>query len=66
MKRHKKFSFACDTLAFIALADRECFCGDVIDAWLTGQQKTHLCVACNIRAMPENEKPPFYGGFCYV
>ena len=20
--------------------------------------KTHLCVACNIRAMPENEKPP--------
>ena len=28
------------------------------NAWLTGQQKTHLCVACSIRAMPETEIPP--------
>ena len=29
----------------------------VTDAWLAGQQKAHLCVACNIRAMPETEIP---------
>ena len=32
--------------------------GFVTNAWLTGWYKTHLCVACSIRVMPETEISP--------
>ena len=43
----------------------------VIIAWLAGQYTAHLCVASNIRAMPETEIPPamrvdFYSISCSI
>jgi hypothetical protein len=37
----------------------------VLVAWLAGQCTTHLCVASNIRAMPETEIPPVLRGDIY-
>ena len=39
--------------------------GFVTNAWLTGQSLAHLCVASNVRAMPENEIPPVLRGDIY-
>ena len=38
----------------------------VINAWLIGQSKTHLCVASSIRAMPETEIPPVFTGGIFI
>ena len=35
-------------------------------AWLAGQYTAHLCVAGNIRAMPETEIPPVSRGDIYL
>ena len=37
----------------------------VIIAWLAGQYTAHLCAASIIRAMPENEIPPYAGGYLF-